>query len=163
MSKVVCLFTVVALAVLACAPDSASAGLVLKDTFEDDTVGLPPNGPEIGSATYGGGAVYQVVGIDGGGKLLYSTDDSGTDLSTDCIPSSAPAEAEISCRFMIQSGSTLVDNNTSDHLLQWDNNAEALALWWAANGNLYLQQVSEYIPCRRHTCDRLRLVHRHLL
>ena len=67
-------------------------------------------------------------------------------LSIDYIPSSAPAEAEISYRFVIQSGSAPVGNNAPDHLLQRDNQCRSVSTMVRANGNPYLQQFQNASP-----------------
>ncbi len=57
---------------------------VLLDTFSDDTVGSPPNGPEIPSGSpnpYQGGASYQVINVGGDNRLQVDSSDSSSSSS----------------------------------------------------------------------------------
>jgi len=140
--------TVALLTVLAIGVRSGdAASYVLQDTFEDDTVSAWPNGPEIGAAIYGGGADHQVVGIGGGGKLLYSDDDGvNEEIAIEYTPMAAPAEAEVSYEFMIQGGATLGAIDSVGQLLTWDDYAVGLALWWGHDWNLYTREFHSGTP-----------------
>ena len=87
----------------------AQAQTVLLDTFEDDSIGSLPNGPEVGGGVYGGAsdATYQVVG-GGGGKQLYITDSNAADTSwVGYDPVGEPTRGRLSYWFRVQGGGTL--------------------------------------------------------
>ncbi len=116
----------------------AAEEIVLLDTFQDDTTGSPPNGPEIG--TYAGMSGTHVVVNLGGGDLRLESDDPGTSAGflLTWMPISSPQQATIEYDYRIFANSNLSGANAFGQELILQPGGLNLDLWW---GNDHLLRV----------------------
>jgi hypothetical protein len=117
-------------ALLAAFPVAAEE-VVLLDTFQDDTPGSPPNGPEIGS--YAGMSGTHVVVDLGGGDLRLESDDpsaSGGFLLT-WQPTAGPQQAAVDYDYRIYANSNPAGLNAFGQELILLPGGLNLDLWWA--------------------------------
>jgi hypothetical protein len=91
---------------------SSSHGKYLLDTFEDDTLATPPNGPETGTATYGGTSATHTVISQGGSQRLRSLDSStGGGILISYIPIASSELMLVEYLMRIEGGSNPVARN----------------------------------------------------
>jgi hypothetical protein len=116
LTKNLLLFTVI---LLLCNP-GLSLGLYLLDTFDDDTPLSPPNGPEIGTAIYGGSATHTVRDYSGDLRLHSTDSDPNGGISISYIPFASPDVVEVKYQIRIESGGSLTGQNafTQQMILQ---------------------------------------------
>ncbi len=107
LKKNLLLFTVI---FLLCNP-CLSLGQYLLDTFDDDTAGFPPNGPEIGTASYGGSAGHKVVDYSGDLRLYSADSDPFGGISISYVPTVSSDVVEVRYQILIESGGSLVGQN----------------------------------------------------
>jgi hypothetical protein len=88
-----------------------SAGFYLLDTFDDDTHMNPPNGPEIGTAIYGGSASHTVINYSGDLRLFSKDADINGGILISYIPFASPDVVEVRYQILIESGGSLIGQN----------------------------------------------------
>jgi hypothetical protein len=126
-----------AVAVLLAGPTYvAASGTLLLDTFDDDVVGQPPNGPEIG--TYLEIVGDHVVVDSGSGDLALLT--SGDGISGGPVlrydPVGSPSRFTIEFELNITGGGVPVGQNAFSQTLVFDECA--VDIGWADDGQVYL-------------------------
>ena len=126
----------------------AAGGYITLDTFDDDTIGQFPNGPEIGNGYYTvwSGVTHQIASTGGGDLLLYTVDsatDKGIQIQYPLSP--RPAEMMASWQFMIVGGATLDGDDAVRHTFNFEavnsGSYRYLSLLWGADGQLRVQDA----------------------
>lgn len=131
---------------LAAAAAPAAASPLLLDSYQDDTMGAAPNGPEWGSATYGTGILigtpigqYQVVTAAGSQMLQISTagtpgqSDNGTLVEFNPLPGTQ-GRFNVQYQFQLQPGGSQVGLNAWVQQIILDPLGTNLALYWPQAG-----------------------------
>lgn len=127
---------------------AAAQETILRDTFQDDTPGAAPNGPEIG--TSGGSAFKHIVIDDGGGDLrLRSSDqDALGGFVYYWNPIHGAEQVAVEYDYRIESGSTPSGANAFIQELMLVPAGLNLDLWW---GDDHLLRVQVYRPSGNDT------------
>jgi hypothetical protein len=125
---------------IVCLSPSFSQATYLLDTFSDDTIGSPPNGPEIGSATYGGSGGTHTVFSQAGDRRLRSSDTSasGSILIT-YIPIAYADLMQVQYLFRVESGAVLVGQNAFTQQLVLRPIGTNLMLDWGNDKKFYIR------------------------
>lgn len=138
---------IVLLATLLFSPTASLAAdpTILLDTFEDDTVGLAPDAPDVGSAFYGSDGDYAVAASPSG-QQLRSTCTAPEALFTDWTTSNPTAgSTRLTYRILLVSGTalhsstayktaiTLRDEGGNSAASDWSWGQDAI---WRRNGNI---------------------------
>ncbi len=106
-------------------------GQYLLDTFEDDGAGNPPNGPEIGSALYGGSATHKVINYSGDLRLLSSDSDPSGSILITYVPFSSADIVEVRYQVLIESGGTLVGQNAFNQEMVLEPGGTNIKMSWS--------------------------------
>ena len=130
---------------LAASQSASAQALLLHDTFDADTVGLPPSGPLVGSATYGTGVLigtrigdYTVVDVGGARQLqvtpLGPVGDpaNGTLIEYNPLPSAATGR-HVHYDFQVQPGGDSAGVNGWMQEITFGPIGTNLALDWGAS------------------------------
>jgi hypothetical protein len=112
--------------------------VVLLDTFQDDTPGSPPNGPEIGSYWQLVGT-HEVVDLGGGDLRLRSTDADPLDgYLIHYLPTSEPERARTEYVVRIEAGSVPVAANAFTQSLLTEPLGLNFSLYWGDDHVLWV-------------------------
>ena len=128
--------------VLAILPPSSEAEVLLRDFFTDDTAGAVPNGAEVGSASYGGGAnvTYTVADVGGNLKLRVNSPGPANDTANgsliDYLPTTQPDVAQVSYEFLVaREGLSQEGLNAFGQELVFDPLGLNLVLFWSSDAD----------------------------
>ena len=130
-----------------CMHGSTAYGTYLLDTFDDDNVGNPPNGPEIGSGSYGGsGATHTVIQIINE-KMLESRDSSTTGgISIGYLPTYNPETFGVQYLMRIEKGASLVGVNAFIQELTFSPGGCNLFLYWGNDKEFHIVVTYPILP-----------------
>ena len=120
-------------------------GQYLLDTFQDDIVGNPPNGPEIGSGTYAGSTgTHSVINLGSGNYGLRSTDTGGGSLSVSYLPVASADIMQVDFIMRIESGAVLSGSNAFTQGLSFSTTSATIniLLYWGNNLELRVRTLS---------------------
>lgn len=113
--------------------------VVLLDTFQDDTPGAPPNGPEIGTYSQMTGT-HVVVNVGGGDLRLESTDSStSTGFVLVWQPTSSPQQAAVEYDYRIYANSNPAGLNAFGQELILLPGGLNIDLWWSDDHLLHVR------------------------
>ena len=133
------------------ATPAVSSAQYLLDTFQDDVVNNPPNGPEIGSGTYSGGPVagysHFVTNWGGGDYRLRSNDTSAsTSLSISYIPLFTSNIMQVDFKMRVEGNSILSAANAFLQSLNFSTISSTLTVWlyWGNDLELRIRTYSSF-------------------
>jgi hypothetical protein len=101
---------------LVCGAAAMGQDVILLDTYQDDTIGDPPNGPEIGTYIQFGGS-HMVDDFGGGDLKVLSYSASGDGYIINMRPIAEPSIVETSYEYLVFGNSNLVGINALNQ--QW--------------------------------------------
>jgi len=121
-----------------CQGSTLAAGEYLLDTFDDDTVGMQPNGPETGWASYGGDATHTVILYNKEQQLSSADSSAASGILIGYTPTYHPETFGVQYLMRIESGASLVGINAFLQELTFSPIGSNLMLYWGNDKKFYV-------------------------